>query len=151
MSIEERETPTRVFNPGRIAAWLAKQVELALVGVDLSLSQYRTLVLLNQGSAMSSSLAEQLAIRPPSVTAVIDGLVARGLVERTHNEDDRRRVTHRLTLEGQAVLDAADLATQERLELIAGSLGNARASARAIDNLSLWQDALLAHRARRQL
>ncbi len=150
MSLEQLATPPRVFNPGRTAAWLAKQVELGLGTVDLSLSQYRILGLLGQGSAVSSSLAEQLAVRPPSVTAVIDGLVARGLVERTHSEDDRRRVALELTADGQAVLEAADRAANERLEQIANTLANARSSTRAMDGLSLWHDALVAHRATRE-
>jgi long-chain acyl-CoA synthetase len=150
VTLEQLETPPRVFNPGRTAAWLAKQVELALATVDLSLSQYRILGLLGQGSAVSSSLAEQLAVRPPSVTAVIDGLVARGLVERTHSQDDRRRVALELTAEGRAVIEAADRAASDRLEQIADTLGNARSATRAMDNLSLWHDALVAHRAARE-
>ncbi len=150
MSLEQLEAGSRVFNPGRTAAWLAKQVELAVGSVDLSISQYRILGLLDQGSAMSSSLAEQLAVRPPSVTAVIDGLVTRGLVERTHSEDDRRRISLRLTAEGQSVLEAADRAAAERLEHIAGMLGSTRSSGRAMDNLSLWHQALVAHRAARE-
>jgi long-chain acyl-CoA synthetase len=135
VSVEQVESPARSYNPGR---------------TDLSLSQYRILSLLGEGSAMSSSLAERLAVRPPSVTAVIDGLVARGLVDRTHSEDDRRRVALGLTPEGEAVLASADRAVNERLEQIAGALGSARSATRAIDNLALWHDALIAHRAARQ-
>ena len=93
---------------GRTAAWLAKQVELGLGAVDLSLPQYRMLGLLDEHSAVSSDLAERLAVRPPTVTAVVDGLVARGLVGRHPVAGDRRRVDHRLTPEGLAVLGAAD-------------------------------------------
>jgi long-chain acyl-CoA synthetase len=67
---------------GRTAAWLAKQVEIGLSSAELSLPQYRVLGLLDESSAVSSDLAERLAVRPPSVTAIVDGLVARGLVER---------------------------------------------------------------------
>lgn len=148
MTIEQLET-TRVYNPGRTAAWLSKQIELGLSDVDLSLSQYRILGLLAEGSAMSSSLAERLAVRPPSVTAVIDGLAARGLVERTHSEDDRRRVSLELTDDGLSVLKSADDAVNERLRQIAECLPTAKASAKAIDNLALWHDALVAHRAAR--
>jgi long-chain acyl-CoA synthetase len=149
VTIEQLDTSTRVYQPGRTAAWLAKQVELGLATVDLSLSQYRILGLLAEGSAMSSSLAERLAVRPPSVTAVIDGLVARGLVERTHSEDDRRRISLGITANGQAVLDTADVAVNGRLEQIAAGLPNARASARALENLALWHEALVIHRAAR--
>ncbi|MGH9046571.1 MAG: MarR family winged helix-turn-helix transcriptional regulator [Acidimicrobiales bacterium] len=149
MSVEQLETPALVYNPARTVAWMAKQVELGLATVDLSISQYRILGLLGEGSAMSSSLAERLAVRPPSVTSVIDGLVARGLVDRTHSEDDRRRVSLGLTPEGEAVLEAANQAAKGRLEQIAGCLANAKLAARAVDSLSLWHDALVAYRATR--
>jgi len=149
VSIEQLDAPNRVSNPGRTAAWLAKQVELGLATVDLSLSQYRILGLLAEGSAVSSSLAERLAVRPPSVTAVIDGLVSRELVARTHSEDDRRRISLGLTVQGEAVLESADRAVNDRLGQIASGLGPKQA-ARALDSLALWHEALVIHRATRK-
>lgn len=131
---------------GRTAAWLAKQVEISLAEVDLSLSQYRMLGLLDEGSAVSSALAKRLAVRPPSVTAVIDGLVTRGLVVRGHAEDDRRRVSHELTDLGKRLLAQADTAVNGRLELLANRLPGARARERAIEDLTLWQQAMTLHR-----
>jgi long-chain acyl-CoA synthetase len=148
VSIEQLATPPRLHNPGRTAARLAKQVELGLAEADLSLSQYRILGILDEGSAMSSALAERLAVRPPSVTAVIDGLVARGLVDRTHSEDDRRRISLGITPEGQSALEAADRAVNARLQQIASGLPAAK-STKAMDNLALWHEALLIHRASR--
>jgi long-chain acyl-CoA synthetase len=127
---------------GRTAAWLAKQVELALVSADLSLPQYRILGLLTEGSAVSSALAERLAVRPPSITAVVDGLVSRGLVERKHAEDDRRRVTHVLTGKGEKLLATANEAVDSRLAGIAGSLETAELTERALDGLRLWRQAM---------
>src|ERR1035437_5415210 len=95
---------------GRTAAWLAKQVEIGLGSVDLSLPQYRVLGLLDESPAFSSALAERLAVRPPSVTAIVDGLVARGLVERRPVESDRRRVGHALTENGLSATNAAGAA-----------------------------------------
>lgn len=149
MTVEQLEAPAQLHNPGRTAAWLGKQVELGLASADLSLSQYRILSLLAEGSAMSSSLAERLAVRPPSVTAVIDGLVARGLVERTHSEDDRRRVSLGLTASGQSLLDDADKAVNERLEQIAAGLGPKKGN-RALASLALWHEAQITYRAARQ-
>jgi len=130
---------------GRTAAWLAKQVELALVSADLSLPQYRILGLLTEGSAVSSALAERLAVRPPSITAVVDGLVSRGLVERRHAEDDRRRVAHVLTTKGEKLLDTANEAVASRLAGIAGSLESDELTARALEGLALWRDAMAAY------
>jgi len=113
---------------GRAAARLAKHVEKALAPSDLSLPQYRVLVLLGDGSAVASALASKLAVSPPSVTAIVDGLVARGLVNRRSDGGDRRRVTH-----------AAD--TNRRLEAIAGHLAP-RDRERAIEGLRLWPEAM---------
>lgn len=133
---------------GRTAAWLAKQVELGLSEVDLSLPQYRILWLLDSGPSGSSSLAERLAVRPPSVTSVVDGLVARGLVERSHPEGDRRQVSHVLTEAGRSALGGADRAVDHRLADIAGCLEDPACGRQALQALDLWQEAMLAHRAR---
>ncbi len=109
----------------RAVARLAKQVEVAITPLDLSLPQYRVLALLGDGSTASSVLARQLAVSPPTVTAVVDGLVARGLVERRADPEDRRRLTLLLTRDGKRVLAAADAAAEARLDEIAGFLEEA--------------------------
>jgi long-chain acyl-CoA synthetase len=108
----------------RAVARLAKQVEVAIAPLDLSLPQYRVLALLGDGSTASSVLARKLAVSPPTVTAVVDGLVARGLVEREADPEDRRRLTLLLTREGKRVLAAADAAGEARLDEIAGFLAD---------------------------
>ena len=120
---------------------MAKQVELGLGSVDLSVSQYRVLGLLDESSAFSSALAERLAVRPPSITAIIDGLVARGLVDRKHEEDDRRRIALRLTDEGARIVAAADLSVDEYMASIAACLP-AREEAMVLRSLELWGQAL---------
>lgn len=127
-------------------AWLARSAEVALVDLDLSLSQYRLLAVLDAGPAVSSLLADYLAVRRPSVTAVVDGLVARGLVVRRPVEDDRRRVAHTLTDEGARLLAEADRMLDERLTGLAGHLGDDLVPD-ALENLSLWRQALVARRA----
>ena len=135
---------------GRTAAWLAKQVELGLAAADLSLPQYRVLGLLDESSAVSSDLAERLAVRPPSVTAVVDGLVARGLVERRDVVADRRQVDHVLTATGRRALDTADAAVTARLREIASCLGDQVDTERAFDGLLAWRRALGAYRLARR-
>ncbi len=135
---------------GRTAAWLAKQVEIGLGTVDLSLPQYRILGLLDERSAVSSDLAERLAVRPPTITAVVDGLVARGLVERRTVVADRRRVDHVLTEVGRRALRAADAAVTGRLDEIAGCLGSSEEADRAFDGLMVWRRAFGAYRQSRR-
>jgi len=135
---------------GRAAAWLSKQVELALADAGLSLPQYRILGVLAEGASMPSALAERLAVRRPTITAVVEGLEARGLVERTPDGDDRRSITHTLTAEGQRLLDTANAAVDARLTHIAGFLDDPALSERAIDGLDLWRSAMRAYGAARE-
>ena len=132
----------------RAAARLARQVERALSAVDLSLPQYRLLALLAVSQELASALAGLLAVRPPSVTAVVDGLVQRGLVERRPDVEDRRRVTHLLTPAGRAALSAGDEAVADRLAALADHLADEERD-RALDGLELWGEALDAARDRR--
>ena len=135
---------------GRVTAWLAKRVEFALAQVDLTLPQYRVLGILFEGSAAASGLANRLAVRPSSVTAIIDGLVARGLVDRTHQEDDRRRIALRLTPEGERVLAEADVTVDAYMVSIAGHLPDAD-EVMVLRSLELWGQALATfHQVRRE-
>jgi long-chain acyl-CoA synthetase len=135
-------------HPGRIVARLARQVELAAATVDISLAQYRLLILLDGGKEAASALADKLAVSRPSVTGVVDGLVARGLVERDHDMDDRRRVAHALTAEGRRVLEAADAEVERRLAAIAAHRPDDAGAAFA--GLLPWQEALGSYRAARR-
>jgi len=130
---------------GRVAAWLSKRVEVALSTVDLTVPQFRVLGLLAEGSSAASGLADRLAVRRPSITALVDGLVARGLVDRRQEDSDRRRVELRLTKDGERILAAADRAVDEYLVSIAGFLP-AKDEAMALRSLELWGRAMAAHR-----
>ncbi|MEX0873674.1 MAG: MarR family transcriptional regulator [Actinomycetota bacterium] len=126
---------------GRIAARLAKQVERALSGVDLSVSQYRLLAYLSEGPSQASTLAERLIVSRPSVTALADGLVERGLVSRRGAEGDRRRVMHVLTDNGLKELSSADEAIERMLGKLANRLTESQAK-RAFNGLDAWGKAL---------
>jgi long-chain acyl-CoA synthetase len=130
---------------GRVAAWLSKRVEVALGTVDLTLPQFRVLGILAEGSSAASGLADRLAVRRPSITALIDGLVARGLVDRRQEDSDRRRVALRLTPDGERVLATADKAVDDYLATLAGCLPT-KEEAMALRSLELWGQAMVASR-----
>jgi long-chain acyl-CoA synthetase len=130
---------------GRVAAWLSKRVEVALAGMDLTLPQYRVLGILGEGSAAASGLADRLAVRRPSITALVDGLVARDLVVRRQEDVDRRRVALRLTPDGARILAEADRAVDDYLISIAGHLPD-KDEAMALRSLELWARAMTASR-----
>lgn len=134
----------------RAAARLAKATEIALRDTELSLSQYRLLLYLSEGSAAAAALAERLIVSRPSVTTLVDGLVERGLVERRADPVDRRRIDHLLTRKGRRALARADAAVAEMLEGLAGRLDPADAE-RALTGLALLHDALEAALEEREL
>ncbi|MDA8067226.1 MAG: MarR family transcriptional regulator [Actinomycetota bacterium] len=115
--------PTTATQPGHTIARLARVVECAVATTNLTLAQYRVLATLGEGQEAASRLADKLAVSRPSITGVVDGLVARGLVRRDHAACDRRRVDVGLTEAGRLVLAAADAAVEERLERITQLLG----------------------------
>lgn len=140
------KTPPRVLGSyGRVAAWLSKRVEVALGTVDLTLPQFRVLGILAEGSSAASGLADRLAVRRPSITALMDGLVARGLVDRRQEDTDRRRVALRLTKEGERILAEADRAVDEYIAALAGYLPT-KEEAMALRSLELWGLAMAASR-----
>ncbi len=132
-------------HPGRVIARLARQVEVAVGTVDLSLSQYRALSLLGEGKEAASALADKLAVSRPSVTGVIDGLVARELVVRNHVDGDRRRVGLDLTEDGRRLLAEADERVERRLHDIA-----AYGPRSGFQDLEAWKKALDAYRTARR-
>ena len=127
----------------RAAARLARQVELALTAVDLSLPQYRVLALLSEGSPAASALAGSLSVSRPSVTAVVDGLITRGLAARGDDPADRRKVRHVLTAKGRRSLRQADAAVAARLGEVAATLGD-----ECTAGLLAWSAALDEYRRR---
>ncbi len=129
---------------GRAVARLARHLDRALEPFELSLSQFRVLGFLARGSSGSTSLAEHLSVRPPSVTSVVDGLVARGLVVRASDPTDRRRLSLELSAAGRKVFLEADATIEARLSAIAAFMG-AKAT-KAMDHLAQWHLALDAYR-----
>jgi len=134
---------------GWTVARLARQAELSLVTLDLSTAQYRMLVQIARGTDASSSLAQKLAVSAPSVTMVVEGLVQRGAVERSHSADDRRRVALALTATGRDLLLRAEDALRAKLESIAAGLEEDGLAGEALAALTLWGEALDRARARR--
>ena len=82
----------------------------------------------------------------PSITALMDGLVTRGLVERRPDPDDGRRVSHHLTEDGRSTLRSADRAVGDRLAAIGTHL-HAGDSTRLIASLARFGEAIRAARA----
>jgi DNA-binding MarR family transcriptional regulator len=90
---------------------------------DLSVMQFRTLVFLNLNPEASlSAAAEYLGLTLPTVSQMINGMVANGLVRREDSPVDRRRVMLSRTSKGQNLLGRALRGTQARLAEILSRL-----------------------------
>jgi long-chain acyl-CoA synthetase len=140
------ESDDKLVAAARAAATVARQVTIPLGQVGLSLPQYRVLAVLDEGAAAPSDLAGRLSVSRPSITALMDGLVTRGLVERQPDPDDGRRVSHHLTEDGRSTLRNADRAVGDRLVAI-GTHVHAGDSTRLIASLARFGEAIWDARA----
>ena len=122
-----------------VLARLARHLEQALGEANLTLSQYRLLVFLDQRPDAANRLATQLHVRPPSLTALVDGMVARSLVDRSADLDDRRRVKIVITEDGKRLLQLADAVAAQRLRHVE-ALDPDRVD--LVDSLGNWHNAL---------
>lgn len=83
---------------------------------DLSVPQFRVLIYLHRHEGTSlSDIAEHLGLTLPSMSKMVDGLVARHLVSRQMDPRDRRRVTLAATELGRTAMQSAYQATESRL------------------------------------
>ncbi len=83
---------------------------------DLSVPQFRALAFIdrNEGASLSD-VAGHIGLTLPSMSKMIDGLLARKLITRETHSADRRRMTLALTARGQTILKSAREATQDYL------------------------------------
>ncbi len=109
----------RWLDDTEMAAWrsyvetsgdLIAAIEADLAPTGMSLGEYQVLVYLSEadGHALRMcDLAAMLHLSPSGLTRRLDGLVARGWVERRSSDADRRVMLAVLTEQGQAQLAAA--------------------------------------------
>jgi MarR family transcriptional regulator for hemolysin len=92
-------------------------------GADLSVVQFRALLFLNRNPGASlSTVAGHLGLTLPTVSKMVDRMVADRWVTRGDSTTDRRRITLVLTAQGQSLLATARRGTQHRLAGILGRL-----------------------------
>ena len=130
-------------------ARLARVLERACGELEppLTLAQYRLLAMIASGSDRASHLAGLLALAKPTVSATVDTLVERNLVERSTSRDDRRVTTLSVTADGRGVLTSAEVSMRARLDGVLAHVDDPDAVARSLASLS---DALDERRAERR-
>lgn len=110
-----------------VVARLGSALRHALTELDdaerLTMPQLRCLqALAVTGTALTTQLARKMEVAVPTMTGRIDGLVARGFVERHPDSEDRRQIQLVLTDAGRAHLARCQEATLARLEVVLGAL-----------------------------
>src|SRR3954452_10020863 len=100
--IELEPEMLRVLGPAQARVW---------VDVDLTMSQLKMMFVLNSAMGPGGShglrvdeVARSLGVTLPTVTAVMDKLVERGLVRRAEDRVERRQHVCRLTVSGQELI-----------------------------------------------
>ena len=84
---------------------------------EMSVPQFRTLAFVyrNEGASLSE-VGDHIGLTLPTMSALVDGLVTRGLMNRRTDSEDRRRITLTLTESGRARFQSAREATMAYLE-----------------------------------
>ncbi len=104
-----------VLSASRVLVAIAAR-SLADVGEEVTLTQYRSLVVLaSRGPQSMAELAEAVAVTPPTASRLCDRLVKKGLVHRRTDRNDRRQVQIALTQMGTDLVDA--VTTRRRQEI----------------------------------
>jgi len=94
-----------VLGASRVLVAVAAR-SLGGIGEDVTLTQYRTLVVLaSRGPQTVAALAEAVDVAPPTATRMSDRLVRKGLVVRRHDTTDRRLVRLTLSPAGRRLVD----------------------------------------------
>jgi DNA-binding MarR family transcriptional regulator len=111
----------------------------------LSNAQVRALFHLADGEACTSgALAKRAELSPASMTTMLDGLEADGIVERRRSETDRRQVFVKLTEAGHEALQERRTAWENlwRKELEAHPQEDLEAAARVLRTLAKMLDGI---------
>ena len=95
---------------------------------DMTLPQFRVLSVIASSSERANRIAEKAAMSRPSLTGLLDGLEARGWVQRVDVEGDRRGVSLEVTRAGADALKQAERAMTAELELVLRSSPDDRTS-----------------------
>jgi DNA-binding MarR family transcriptional regulator len=88
------------------------------------MQQFRCLQALSRGGPLelTTGLARHFRVAVPTITKMLDGLVERGLVERSPDPGSRRQILVRLTEEGRVLLRRYDGIVEKLLRQLLGRL-----------------------------
>jgi DNA-binding MarR family transcriptional regulator len=114
-AVEQETVVDAVLSASRVLVAIAAR-SLADAGEEVTLTQYRSLVVLaSRGAQSMAALADAVAVTPATASRMCDRLVKKGLVRRRSDRHDRRAVSLALTETGRRLVDA--VSSRRRLEI----------------------------------
>lgn len=112
-----------------LAGYLRKMVSsrpAAWAGSELTLSQLIALHIISAKAPITLlSLSEALGTRPPATCAMVNRLARAGLVHRTPDPDDLRRVLLAVTSKSAQMIGKIEPDTARRLQVVLTTMGSA--------------------------
>lgn len=108
---------------GRALTRISRDLEHCCAGSGLSLAQYRVLLFVAQRPQRAAELAAQADVRRATLSAIVHGLAAAGLVERCPVAGDGRGVSLKLTPAGRAQLVETEARVGAHLHKLLGEAG----------------------------
>jgi DNA-binding MarR family transcriptional regulator len=110
-------TQTPVIDAVRALARASRVLERA--SGELSLPHYRVLAAIASGEERASRIATRLTLGKPTVSASVEALVKRGLLERSSSPGDQRVALLHITASGQETLDLVEAQMAARVAELA--------------------------------
>jgi DNA-binding MarR family transcriptional regulator len=122
MQVPDEEMASAVMRASRVLVSVASR-SLAAVDHDVTLSQYRALVVLaSRGPQRPTTLAEALGVHPSTITRLCDRLVAKRLVRRSGSSVSRREVSIELAPKGRRLVDSVTRRRRTEIARIAANV-----------------------------
>jgi DNA-binding MarR family transcriptional regulator len=107
---------------GQVVRRLHRGTNAALAPLGLSRAQSRLVRLLADGPLRMATIADRLAVVPRTVTDLVDGVEASGLVARQPDPEDRRATFVALTTAGRLLIERLEAGWRESAEQAIGRL-----------------------------
>lgn len=135
----------RLARAVRSIVGLGRVFEQVCREAGVSLPQYRLLVFLRHGPGRAGELAAKVAIKRPTLTALVAGLEREGRLRRVADEHDGRGVRIEITHAGQRALDAVEARLADALDRLCAR-GDRDALLQGLDALGGILDEVLEQR-----
>lgn len=120
---------------------LSKVLEIVLSDLGLTMNQFHLMSLVDDGETAPTMLSRRLVMKPPNVTAMVNGLTERGLMASSKSAEDKRRIELAVTDTGRASLQKARHRCAQALDYLADEATAGRGSP-LIESLARWLPAL---------